>query len=128
MLLLSVTIFLAIAAAALALRLVIVCCRRSSAMITTLPQAVTEEGEKATFDYITVKTITPGPDLQILPVARVSRAAVARRSATNHANTDREDPAMLNVLAVYFNWKQLATDPNSESEFEVNCKAVPATD
>ena len=120
MLLLSVTIFLVIAAAALAL---IVRCRRSSAMITTLPQAVTEEGEKATFDYITGKTITPGPDLQILTVARVSRAAIVIRTV---ANTGQEDPTVLNVLALYLN--KLATDPDSESEFEVNCKVVPATD
>ena len=123
MLLFSVTIFLAIAVAALALRLVIVCCRRSSAMITTLPQEVTEDGNKATFEYITGKTTTPGPNLQILPV---SRAAIARRSAANHANTDvQEDPAMLTFF-VHLNCN-LATDPDSE-EFEVNCKSVPATD
>ena len=86
-------------------------------MITTLPQEVTEEGNKASFEYITGKTI--------LPVAYASRAAIARRTAAlNHANTGQEDPAMVNFL-VYFNWK-LATDP--DSEFEVNCKAMPATD
>ena len=125
MLLLSITIFLVNAAVALAL--VIVCCRRSyqywnsSAMITTLPQAVTE-GKKANFEYITGKPITLEANLQ--PVAYVSRAAIARRSAANHANVGQEDSAMVDFL-VYLNWK-LATDP--DSEFEVNCKAVPATD
>ena len=94
-------------------------------MITTLPQAVTEEGKQANFEYITGKTITLGPNLQVLPVAYVSRAAIARRPAANHANTDgEEDPAMVTFL-VHLNCK-LATDP--DSEFEVNCKPVPATD
>ena len=129
MLLLFVTSFLAIAAAALALRLVIVCCRRSSAVITALPQEVTEDGNEANFECITGKTITLGPNLKNIPVAYVSRAiastAIARRSAANHSNTlGQEDPAML-TFVVQFNSK-LVTDP--DSEFEVNCKAVPATD
>ena len=131
MLLLFVTSFLAIAAAVLALRLVIVCCRRSSAVITDLPQEVTEDGNEANFECITGKTITLGPNLKNIPVAYVSRAraiastAIARRPAANHSNTPgQEDPAML-TFVVQFNSK-LATD--LDSEFEVNCKAVPATD
>ena len=98
-------------------------------MIATLPQEVTEEGYKASFDYITGKTITPRPNCNLqqvpLPVAYVSRAAIAMRTAANHANTGQEDPAMVNFY-VYLNWKP-ETDP-ADSEFEVNCKAVPATD
>ena len=126
MLLLFVTSFLAIAAAAIALRLVIVCCRRSSA---ALPQEVTEDGNEANFECITGKTITLGPSLKNIPVAYVSRAiastAIARRSAANHSNTlGQEDLAML-TFVVQFN-SRLVTDP--DSEFEVNCKALPATD
>ena len=130
MLLLSVTVtvFLAIAAAALAL--VMVCCRRSyrywtsSAMFTTLPQAVTGKTIILGPDLQILQVITLGPNLQILQVAYASRGVIARRSSpANHANTDgQEDPAMLTFLV------HLATDPDPAEEFEINCKSVPATD
>lgn len=126
MLLLS---FLVIVAVALAL--VMVCCRRSyrywtsSAMFTTLPQAVTGKTIILGPDLQILQVITLGPNLQILQAAAYApRAVIARRSSpANHANTDgQEDPAMLTFEFLV----HLATDP--AEEFEVNCKSVPATD